>query len=95
ANMIDYRIPTIAESPPIETYIVEAPDPNGPFGAKEAGEGALSGFLPALTSAIADATGIALNELPATPEHLLAAIVDRRRAAQLAAAKAARAAGGA
>jgi len=91
ANMIDYRIPTIAESPPIETYIVEAPDPNGPFGAKEAGEGALSGFLPALTSAIADATGIALNALPATSERLLAAIVERQRAAKLAAAKAARA----
>jgi 4-hydroxybenzoyl-CoA reductase subunit alpha len=92
ANMIDYRIPTIAESPPIETYIVEAPDPNGPFGAKEAGEGALSGFLPALTSAIAHATGIALSELPASPERLLEAIVARQRAEKLAAARAARAA---
>jgi 4-hydroxybenzoyl-CoA reductase subunit alpha len=36
ANLLDYRVPTIVESPPIETFIVEAPDPNGPFGAKEA-----------------------------------------------------------
>src|SRR6185503_13308111 len=48
ANFLDYRFPTIADSPPIETCIVEARDPNGPFGAKEASEGALAGFLPAL-----------------------------------------------
>ena len=83
ANLLDYRVPTIVESPPIETYIVEAPDPNGPFGAKEAGEGALSGFLPALTNAIADATGLRLTELPASPDRLLEAIVARRRASRL------------
>ncbi len=55
-------------------YIVEARDPNGPFGAKEAGEGSLSGFLPALTNAIADATGLRLTELPASPDRVLEAI---------------------
>ena len=39
ANMLDYRVPTIADSPPIEVGIVESIDPHGPFGAKEAGEG--------------------------------------------------------
>jgi 4-hydroxybenzoyl-CoA reductase subunit alpha len=95
ANLLDYRVPTIAESPPIETFIVEAPDPNGPFGAKEAGEGALSGFLPALTSAIADAIGIELDALPASPDRLLAAIVERDRARKRQASKAAREPGGA
>ena len=38
ANFLDYRFPTIADSPPIETHLVEARDPNGPFGAKEASE---------------------------------------------------------
>lgn len=89
ANLLDYRVPTIVESPPIETFIVEAPDPNGPFGAKEAGEGALSGFLPALTNAIADAIGVELNELPASPDRVLEAIVERRRAQKREAAKAA------
>jgi 4-hydroxybenzoyl-CoA reductase subunit alpha len=88
ANFLDYRIPTIVESPPIETFIVEAPDPNGPFGAKEAGEGSLSGFLPALTNAIAHASGLRLHELPATPDRLLDALVLRRRALKLSAAKA-------
>ena len=87
ANFLDYRIPTIVESPPIETYIVEAPDPNGPFGAKEAGEGSLSGFLPALTNAIAHATGLRLHELPVSPDRLLDALQARRRAHKLAASK--------
>ena len=90
ANLLDYRMPTIVESPPIETFIVEAPDPNGPFGAKEAGEGALSGFLPALTNAIADAIGLELDALPASPDRVLAALAERKRAAQRNAAKAAR-----
>ena len=89
ANFLDYRIPNIVESPPIETYIVEAPDPNGPFGAKEAGEGSLSGFLPAMTNAIAHATGLRLHELPASPDRMLDALVARKRALKLAAAKAA------
>jgi 4-hydroxybenzoyl-CoA reductase subunit alpha len=79
ANFLDYRIPTIVESPPIETFIVEAPDPHGPFGAKEAGEGSLSGFLPALTSAIAAATGLRLTALPASPDRLLEALQARER----------------
>jgi 4-hydroxybenzoyl-CoA reductase subunit alpha len=83
ANLLDYRMPTIVESPPIEVHIVEALDPNGPFGAKEAGEGSLSGFLPALTNAIADATGLRLTELPATPERVFEALRARRRREQL------------
>ena len=57
ANMLDYRIPTIAESPPIDVTLIESMDPLGPFGAKEGSEGGLHGFPPALTNAIADALG--------------------------------------
>ena len=80
-NLIDYRVPTIVESPDIEVKIVESIDPNGPFGAKEAGEGSLSGFLPALASAIAEATGIRLAETPMTPDKLFDAIAKQRREA--------------
>ena len=90
ANFLDYRIPTIVESPPIDTSIVEAPDPNGPFGAKEAGEGSLSGFLPALTNAICDAIGIRLAALPASPDRVLDAIIARRRAERVRRASASR-----
>ena len=89
-NFLDYRVPTIAESPPIEVKLVESNDPLGPFGAKEASEGGLHAFPPALTSAIADAIGIRLNELPATPDRVLDAIEDRRRADKLAATRARR-----
>ncbi len=79
ANMLDYRVPTIQDSPPIEVGIVESNDPHGPFGAKEAGEGSLAAFLPALTNAIADATGLRFNELPVTPDRVFDAIEKRRR----------------
>jgi len=79
ANMLDYRVPTIQDSPPIEVGIVESIDPHGPFGAKEAGEGSLAAFLPALTNAIADAVGLRFNDLPVTPDRVFAALERRVR----------------
>jgi 4-hydroxybenzoyl-CoA reductase subunit alpha len=80
-NMLDYRVPTIADSPPMDVGIVESNDPYGPFGAKEAGEGSLAAFLPALTNAIADAVGLRFDDLPVTPDRVYAALEKRRRAA--------------
>ena len=79
ANMLDYRVPTIQDSPPIEVGIIESIDPHGPFGAKEAGEGSLAAFLPALTNAIADAIGLRFNDLPVTPDRVFAALEKRAR----------------
>jgi 4-hydroxybenzoyl-CoA reductase subunit alpha len=90
ANMLDYRVPTIADSPPIEVHIVESNDPLGPFGAKEAGEGSLAGFLPALTNAVAEAIGMRFTELPVTPDRVLRALDKRRREREREARKAAR-----
>ncbi|HUT49411.1 MAG TPA: 4-hydroxybenzoyl-CoA reductase subunit alpha [Alphaproteobacteria bacterium] len=73
-NLLDYRVPTIQDSPPIITHIVESNDPNGPYGAKEAGEGSLAGFLPAVANAVADAIGVRCLDLPLTPDRVLAAI---------------------
>jgi 4-hydroxybenzoyl-CoA reductase subunit alpha len=83
ANLLEYRVPTMAESPPIEVHIVESHDPYGPFGAKEASEGALAGFPPALVNAVANAIGIDMNELPVTPDRVMEALVERRRRARL------------
>ena len=85
ANFLDYRFPTIVESPDIETHIVESIDPLGPLGAKEAGEGALSGFPPALVNAVANAIGIDVNVLPLTPDRIIEALTQARRAAKRAA----------
>jgi 4-hydroxybenzoyl-CoA reductase subunit alpha len=87
ANLLDYRIPTIAESPPIAVTLVESIDPLGPFGAKEASEGGLHGFPPALVNAIADALGLRLAALPVTPDRVFDALVARRRAHKLKAAR--------
>jgi 4-hydroxybenzoyl-CoA reductase subunit alpha len=80
ANMLNYRVPTIADSPPIDVQIIESNDPLGPFGAKEAGEGSLAGFLPALTNAVADAIGLRVSELPVTPDRVYRALEEKRRA---------------
>jgi 4-hydroxybenzoyl-CoA reductase subunit alpha len=87
ASLLEYRVPTMAESPPIEVAIVESHDPYGPFGAKEASEGALAGFPPALVNAVANASGLDLDELPVTPDRVMAALVERRRKQRLADAR--------
>ncbi|HEY6858489.1 MAG TPA: 4-hydroxybenzoyl-CoA reductase subunit alpha [Pseudolabrys sp.] len=84
ASFLEYRMPTAVESPPIEVQIVESRDPFGPFGAKEASEGALAGFPPALVAAIANAINIDLDELPVTPDRIMDALIQRRRQARLA-----------
>ena len=73
-GMLEYRSPSSAESPDIECIIVESVDPEGPFGAKEAGEGSLAATIPAISNAIYDAVGIRLRESPFTPERILAAL---------------------
>jgi 4-hydroxybenzoyl-CoA reductase subunit alpha len=83
ASLLEYHLPTSVDSPPIEAYIVESIDPNGPFGAKEASEGALAGFAPALIAAVADALGVDLDQLPATPDRVMDALVARRRRQRL------------
>ena len=78
-NMFDYRVPTIVESPDIEVKIVESIDPNGPFGAKEASEGALAAVIPALANVVADAIGLRMDETPVTPDRVIDAILRKER----------------
>jgi len=73
-GLLEYRSPSSAESPDIECIIVESVDPEGPFGAKEAGEGSLAATIPAISNAIYDAVGVRLREAPFTPERILAAL---------------------
>jgi len=80
ANLIDYRVPTMQDSPDIEVIVVESIDPNGPFGAKEASEGMLAGFLPAVMDAVHEATGIRPDQLPLCPERM-AEYLDAQEAA--------------
>jgi CO/xanthine dehydrogenase Mo-binding subunit len=73
-NLHDYLIPTIGDVPPIETILVEVPDPEGPFGAKGLGEHVLIPTAPAILNAIRHATGVLVTTLPATPSRIRAAM---------------------
>ncbi len=73
-GLLEYRSPSSSESPEIDCSIVESVDPEGPFGAKEAGEGSLAATIPAISNAIYDAVGVRLRESPFTPERVLSAL---------------------
>ncbi len=74
-NLHDYLIPTIGDVPTFTNIIVEVADPLGPYGAKGLGEHALIPTAPAILSAIRDAIGVAIRDLPATPDRVRAAIL--------------------
>ena len=80
-SMLDYKSPTTLEMPEIETYLIEDPDPNGPFGAKEAGQGPLLPMMPAVANAVYDAIGVRVDEVPISPEKVLRALVAKDRRA--------------
>ncbi len=77
-SLLDYRMPTFLDTPELHALIVEAPDAQGPYGAKEAGEGPLHPSIPAIANAIYDAVGVRIDALPFSPPKVLAAIRDRR-----------------
>ena len=76
-NFSEYKIPTALDMPKVTSVIVESHEPNGPFGAKEVGEGAIMPTIPAILNAVYDATGVRFQELPLTPERVLRAIRER------------------
>ncbi len=76
-SMLDYKSPTTLDTPDIETILVETIDPEGPYGAKEAGQGPLLPVPPAIANAVFDAIGVRIDEVPITPEKVLKAIEER------------------
>ncbi len=90
ANLLDYRTPTSSQTPEMDVTLVESVDPEGPFGAKECGEGGLAPILPAVANAIYDAVGVRVSRLPMTPDVVLTAIErkDRRDRKEAAASSA-------
>jgi hypothetical protein len=77
--MLDYKSPTSLDMPEIVTYLVEHPDPNGPFGAKEVGQGPLLAIMPAVANAVHAAVGVRIDEIPITPEKILKALETKQR----------------
>lgn len=73
-NFLDYKIPTSLDTPEIFTTIIESNDPEGPFGAKECGEGALHPSIPAIANAVYDAVGVRVYSLPITFDKIFQSI---------------------
>jgi CO/xanthine dehydrogenase Mo-binding subunit len=73
-SMLEYKSPTFLDMPDVETFIVETVDPEGPYGAKEAGQGPLLPVPPAVSSAVYDALGVWIDEVPVTPEKIIEAL---------------------
>ena len=78
-SLLDYRIPTISDTPELNAIIVESYDPEGPYGAKECGQGPLLPVIPAVANALFDALGVRIDEVPITPEKVVAALEGRYR----------------
>jgi len=73
-SMLEYKSPTFLDMPEVETFIVETNDPEGPYGAKEAGQGPLLPVPPAVCAAVFDALGVWIDEIPVTPEKVVEAL---------------------
>jgi len=78
-SILEYKSPTFAEMPAVTSYIIEDPDPNGPFGAKEVGQGPLLPMMPAVANSIFDAVGVRIDQVPIAPHMVRQAIEAKER----------------
>ena len=76
SSFLDYRMPVANDLPPIDTVLVEVPNPGHPFGVRGVGEVPIVPPLAAIANAIYDAVGVRINKLPANPEYLLRELGD-------------------
>jgi 4-hydroxybenzoyl-CoA reductase alpha subunit len=77
-SLLEYKSLTSLDMPEVDTVLIEDPDPNCPFGAKEVGQGPLLPVMPAVANAIYDAVGVRIDELPITPDKVLKALELKR-----------------
>jgi 4-hydroxybenzoyl-CoA reductase subunit alpha len=73
-SLLDYRIPTTVDTPELQSLIIESLDPEGPYGAKEAGEGPLHPSIPAIANALYDAVGVRMDIMPFSPPRVWRAL---------------------
>ena len=78
-SLLEYKSPTTLETPEIHTILVETDDPEGPFGAKEAGQGPLLPVIPAVANAVHSAIGVRIDEIPISPDKVVRALELKRQ----------------
>jgi 4-hydroxybenzoyl-CoA reductase subunit alpha len=76
-SILEYKSPTSLDMPDVVTDLVEEPDPQGPYGAKEVGQGPLLPVIPAVANAVYDAVGVRVDESPITPEKIMKALAEK------------------
>ncbi|MCK6450087.1 MAG: xanthine dehydrogenase family protein molybdopterin-binding subunit [Alphaproteobacteria bacterium] len=74
ANLLDYRLPTALDLPPIEVVLIETPVPGVPYGLRGVGEVPIVPPAAAVANAIARAIGRRVTAMPMTPERVVAAL---------------------
>ena len=74
AGLLDYRMPTAADVPDIDSVLVEVPSDDGPYGARGVGEPSITAGGAAIANAVADAIGTRVPQIPITPERVLRAM---------------------
>jgi CO/xanthine dehydrogenase Mo-binding subunit len=77
-SILEYKSPTSLDMPEVVTLLIEEPDPRGPFGAKEVGQGPLLPIMPAVANAVYDAVGVRIDEVPITPEKIMKALAEKK-----------------
>jgi len=77
-SILEYKSPTSLDMPEVVTELIVAPDPRGPFGAKEVGQGPLLPIMPAVANAVYDAVGVRIDEVPITPEKIMKALAEKK-----------------
>ncbi len=77
-SILEYKSPTSLDMPDVVTELIEEPDPRGPFGAKEVGQGPLLPIMPAVANAVYDAVGVRIDEVPISPEKIMKALAEKK-----------------
>lgn len=78
-SLLEYKSPVFTDMPPVTTYLIEDPDPQGPFGAKEVGQGPLLPIMPAVANSIFDAVGVRIDQVPIHPHMITKALAAKAK----------------
>lgn len=78
-TQLEYKVPLACDMPKINSIIVESNDPDGPYGAKEAGMSIAMSAAQAYSAAVSNAIGVYMTDFPLTPDKILAAIEEKKR----------------
>jgi 4-hydroxybenzoyl-CoA reductase subunit alpha len=78
-SLLEYKSPVFDDMPPVTTYLIEDPDPQGPFGAKEVGQGPLLPIMPAVANSIFDAVGVRVDQVPIHPHMITKALAEKAK----------------